>query len=233
MLPGEGEPVPELPPPPRPPDPPAARLRGWTADRWVALPASRRWQLVAAGLAVVVGVLVGGLAWQRQSAGLPELDLPTAEAVRPAGREPVFVHGAGALVRPGLYRLPAGARVADLIEAAGGPTADGDVHQLNLAARVNDGDRVYVPRVGEAPPPGSGVAGDVPSAAGDTAAAKLDLNTATQDQLEDLPGVGPSTALAILDERKRRGRFKSVEDLLEVRGIGPAKLDQIRDLVRV
>lgn len=224
--------MPELPPPPRPPEPPAARLSGWASDRWQALPSARRWQLIATGLAVAVAVLVGGVVWQRQTSRLPELDLPTAESARPAGREPVFVHGAGALARPGLYRLPAGSRVADLIEAAGGPTGDADVHQLNLAARVNDGDRVYVPRVGETAPAGSAFGAD-PSSGGAGASAKLDLNTATQDQLEDLPGVGPATAAAILDERKRRGRFKTVEDLLEVRGIGPAKLDQIRDLVRV
>lgn len=220
--------MPELPPPPKAPPTPAARAQSWTADRWSALAVTTRRRVVAliAGLgvvALVVAALVGSGPGRQPEVRLPDAAAPAA----PAGREPVHVHGAGALVRPGLYRLPAGSRVADLIDLAGGPAADADVHQLNLAARLSDGDRVYVPRVGESHAPGG--AGDASEADGGL----LDLNAATQRQLEELPGVGPATASAILDERKRRGRFKSVEELLEVRGIGPAKLDQIRGLVRV
>jgi len=141
----------------------------------------------------------------------------------------VVVHAAGAVVHPGVYELPAGARVTDLIDAAGGATPDADLDQLNLAAPVTDGERVYVPRVGETV---------VPVASGGTegaaaAAGPLDLNLATLDQLDELPGIGPATARAILDERERRGGFRAVDDLLDVRGIGPAKLEAIRDLVTV
>lgn len=226
--------MPELPPPPSAAPSPSVRAQAWATARWVGLSPQTRRRVVGGALAAVV---IGGMAvlLVRPSVGPPpEVRLPEASAPSdaPAGREPLHVHGAGALLRPGLYRLPAGSRVADLIEAAGGPTADADVHQLNLAARVSDGDRVYVPRTGEAGEPAAEAAGPG-GAAGAERGGKLDLNSATQGQLEELPGVGPATATAILDERKRRGRFKSIEELLEVRGIGPAKLEQIRGLVRV
>lgn len=146
----------------------------------------------------------------------------------------VMVHAAGAVRSPGVYRLRAGARVADLVELAGGPLDDSDLDTLNLAATVADGERVYVPRVGEAvpEPPATGEGG--PGASPATAAGGVvDVNTATAEQLDTLPGVGPATAQAILDERDRRGRFDSVEDLLDVRGIGEAKLEALRDLVTV
>jgi len=140
----------------------------------------------------------------------------------------LVVHVAGAVARPGVYRVAAGARVADAVDVAGGALADADVHRLNLAAPVVDGERVYVPRVGEVVP----LALDGGSSADDPAG-PLDLNTATLEQLDALPGVGPATAQAIVDERERRGGFRSVEELLDVRGIGPAKLEQLRDLVTV
>lgn len=221
--------MPELPPPPQAPAPPADRVRTWLIDRWGALPSDVRRRVVG-GCAGAAVLLVAIVLIARPAVGPPpEVRLPSAAdpATPPVGREPVHVHAAGALARPGLYRLAAGSRVADLVEAAGGPLPEADVHQLNLAARLSDGDRVYVPRAGEV------AAGDEPGPASEGTGGRLDLNAATQAQLEDLPGVGPATATAILDERKRRGRFKSVEELLEVRGIGPAKLEQLRDLVRV
>jgi competence protein ComEA len=140
----------------------------------------------------------------------------------------VVAHAAGAVNAPGVYRLDAGARVTDLIDAAGGPTPDADLDRLNLAALVADGERVYVPRVGEVV-----AATDLPNAEADAPAGPLDLNTASLAQLEELPGIGPATAQAIIDERDRRGGFTAVDQLLDVRGIGPAKLDAIRDLVTV
>jgi competence protein ComEA len=145
------------------------------------------------------------------------------------------VHVAGAVVRPGLVRLPAGARVADAVDAAGGLRPDADLDRLNLAAPLTDGQRVWVPIVGQDAPPevdpsggsggGSGAGGGVP--------AIVDLNTASATELESLPGIGPATAQAILDQRHRVGRFRSVDDLLDVRGIGPSKLAALRDRVRV
>ena len=143
----------------------------------------------------------------------------------------IFVHAAGAVRQPGLHRLPAGSRVADLIEVAGGVDDSIDLDRINLAAPISDGERVYLPRRGEvvpAPVQAASEAGGTTENAG-----PLDLNTATQQQLEDLPGVGPATAVAILSTRSSKGRFSSVDDLLDVRGIGTSRLDQLRSLVTV
>ena len=179
---------------------------------------------------VVVGACVV-LVSVRGAAPQTELLIPRATATTATSSHELYVHVAGAVARPGLYRVRAGSRVADLLDAAGGPTADADVHQLNLATKVDDGQRVYVPRTGEAPAPGPGGDGTVgPSV---EQSGPLDLNTATQPQLEELPGVGPSTAKAILEYREKNGRFRAVEELLDVRGIGPAKFAEIEPLVKV
>ena len=157
------------------------------------------------------------------------------------GRDPattaaavVQVHAAGAVVAPGVHRLPAGARVADLVAAAGGLTPDADVDRVNLAAVLVDGSRVYVPRRGESSVPN--VPAEVGAGGGagpSTPKGPVDLNTATVEELDTLPGVGPTTAQAIIDHRTRNGPFRSVDDLAKVRGIGPAKLAELRPLVTV
>jgi competence protein ComEA len=160
-------------------------------------------------------------------AGGPDDPAATTTSTAPAPAE-VLVHAAGAVRVPGVYRLDAAARVADLVEAAGGPLEDGDLDRLNLAAPLTDGERVYVPRVGEV-----GAEAAVAGAVADESSRLVDVNTAGAEQLESLPGVGPATAQAILDERERRGSFATVDDLLDVRGIGPAKLEALRDRVTV
>jgi competence protein ComEA len=156
---------------------------------------------------------------------------PTSDASS-TSTEPAVVAAAGAVLHPGVYKLPAGSRVIDVIAAAGGAATDADLDRVNLAAKVTDGQRVYVPRKGEAGDPGA-VAGDASAGGGDSAAAIVDLNSATEEQLESLPGVGPATAKAILDYRTQHGRFRSVNELLNVRGIGESKLAQLRPHVRV
>lgn len=140
----------------------------------------------------------------------------------------VVVHVAGAVGRPGVYELRAGSRVDAALTAAGGPSGSADVDVLNLAAVVADGARVYVPEVGEAVP----ATAPVSVAAGDPVAlGPIDVNSATVDALETLPGVGPATATAIVTDRDTNGPFVSVDDLERVPGIGPAKLAALRDLV--
>jgi competence protein ComEA len=152
------------------------------------------------------------------SSPVPAIAAPITASVE------VMVQAAGAVVTPGVYRLPLGARVQDVIMAAGGPTGAANLQAIALASKLVDGQRVYVPAVGEA-------VGAEPAPPGP--APPLDLNQATLEQLETLPGVGPTTAQAIIDYRTRHGPLSSVDDLLEVRGIGPAKLDGFRDLVTI
>ncbi|HEX6236003.1 MAG TPA: helix-hairpin-helix domain-containing protein [Acidimicrobiales bacterium] len=154
-------------------------------------------------------------------------------AARGDGPDRVVVHVAGAVASPGVQRLPAGARVVDAVEAAGGPTAEADLDRLNLAAPLADGQQVYVVRVGEEPPAPPGGIGAGGAGAGGGTAALVDVNTAASEQLETLPGVGPATAAAIIAHRQEHGPFTSVEQLIEVRGIGEVKLAELRDLVTV
>jgi len=136
----------------------------------------------------------------------------------------LVVHVAGAVVEPGVLTLPEGSRVVDAVQAAGGATPDAAPDQLNLAAAVRDGQRIYVPRVGEQVP------SEEPSG---ISAGPVDLNTASASDLDELPGIGPSLAAAIVSHREQHGRFTSVEQLAEVPGIGEAKLAVLRGLVTV
>lgn len=192
-----------------------------------------------AGL-VLVAVLVG-LWLTRPPAPPPEVDLPFATTVAttapttstsPAPTE-LVVHVAGAVARPGVLRLEVGARVIDAVDAAGGLTSEADGTRLNLAAPVVDGERVYVPATGEPMPAAIGPSGGGGGGATGEAAGPLDLNAADVEALDGLPGIGPATAQAIVDHREQIGRFTSVDQLLDVRGIGPAKLEELRPLVRV
>jgi competence protein ComEA len=145
----------------------------------------------------------------------------------------IVVHVAGAVAHAGVVELGANARIIDAIEAVGGAQPDGDLDRLNLAAKLADGERVYVAKVGQADP-GVGVA--TAGGAGVTTGApgaKINLNTATQAQLESLPGIGPTYAQAIITERQARGGFKSVNELRNVRGIGDKRFSELEPLVTV
>ena len=142
------------------------------------------------------------------------------------------VHVAGAVARPGLYHFPAGSRVADALARAGGRLPGGDLDRLNLAARLVDGQKILVTRRGDPPPPVE-MAGAGDEFAGVGPGETIDLNTADLAALDSLPGIGPATARAILEERNRRGGFRSTRDLLRVPGIGEGRFARLKDRVRV
>jgi competence protein ComEA len=150
------------------------------------------------------------------------------------GARRAYVHVAGAVRRPGLYRLPHGARIATALELAGGPRPKADLTGVNLAARIEDGQQILVPRRGAAAAAAtaSGSATSSP-AAGATAgpAARISLATATQAQLEALDGIGPALAQAILAYRDEHGGFRSIEELQEVDGIGEQRFAALREAV--
>ena len=145
----------------------------------------------------------------------------------------VFVHVLGQVVTPGLYEVPAGSRLVDVVAAAGGFTADADQGGVNLARTVADGEQVRVPAVGEEPPASEGGGAAAGGAAPGSGAADglVHLGTATAAELETLPGVGPATSAAILAWRDEHGGFRTVDDLLEVPGIGEKTLEKLRPLV--
>lgn len=165
--------------------------------------------------------------------GLPDGagDLRGTEDGVPAGDDvDVVVHVVGAVAEPGLVRLDAGARVADALDAAGGPTAEADLTAVNLARAVVDGEQIHVPVPGEALAPATGGdgAGGVGGGTG-----LVDVNRADAATLETLPGVGPVLAQRIVAWREEYGPFRHVDDLGEVSGIGPKVLEGLRDHVRV
>jgi competence protein ComEA len=184
----------------------------------------RRLAGVAVALAVVLVLVVrhfgGGAA-----AAPAVAPVRPARAARPAAAKLLVVDVAGAVRRPGLYRLPAGSRVDAALAAAGGATSKAQLDAVNLAAPVADGEQIVVPARG----PG-GAAAAAP-AAGSSPSAPIDLNSATLEQLEALPGIGPVTAQKILDYRRQHGAFHSVDELQGVPGIGPSHMAQLKGLV--
>lgn len=233
---------------PVPPSSPGDRLRNWLAWFGVA-------RLIAASFATML--VCAGAFWLVRSpappteaslpranptaTSLPDVVVPSAPWLAadgtevgeesPASSAPLVVHVAGAVLTPGVYELSAGARVRDALVAAGGPNADADSDVLNLAAPLGDGTRVYVPVKGEETDAPLVSGGSPDESVSDAARGPLDVNRANAAELDELPGVGPATATAIVTERERNGPFPSVDDLERVPGIGPAKLAALRDLV--
>jgi competence protein ComEA len=237
-------PVAADPPRPEPLAPLTARWEQWRRDP----------RLVTAGLALVA--LAAGAWWVRLSVSepsgataKPKTETTTedtrASTTTAAARVTTTTGGVlivdvvGAVHHAGVVSLPATARVIDAVNAAGGALPSADLDRINLAAHLVDGMRIAVPRRGVASDPagptsdpgGGGVSG--PSGGTPTPSAPLDLNTATETQLEALPGIGPSLAQAIVAEREREGGFHSVDDLRRVRGIGDVRFAQLRPLVTV
>jgi competence protein ComEA len=191
---------------------------------------ARHRRTLLAGLVLVLGVLVVGqrLGGSTGSGAAPAAARAPVEtppgggaAVAPSGE--LVVDVVGAVHRGGLYRLPAGSRVADAVRMAGGVTPRAQLELLNLAAPLADGEQVLVPR--------AGAAGTVAAPGATTPTAPLQLSVATPEQLDTLPGIGPAMAARIVQYRQAHGTFRSVDDLAGVPGIGPAKLAALKGLV--
>jgi competence protein ComEA len=244
-------------------DPPDTSLSRWLPEAkpgndagWLAAIRADpgRAGVIALGAVGVIAVLVTVFTLVRDkpppvtSAKLPPVQMvssasptPTAE---PEAAGPVVVSVVGLVHKPGLVTLTAGARIADAIDAAGGALDGADLIGLNMARRVADGEQITV---GIAAPPGEPTtmgssvssgpsttpAPGAPSTGEGSPGGLVDLNTATVEQLDTLPGVGPVTAAAIVAWRDANGRFTSVDQLGDVDGIGPARLEKLRDLVHV
>jgi len=212
-------------------------------------------------LVILLGVLIAslGIAFYRRgraveadlsisppapAAPLAKKQTPTAQIPAPSVPEqsqPIVVHVAGDVAKPGVYRLPPDARVEDAVKAAGGANESADVNSLNLAAPVQDGSRVYVPVKGETLPATSAQNSGSRHRHSSQHAAKfthpgkesINVNTASADQLQRLPGVGPAMAARIVQYRKETGAFTDPEQLMEVSGIGPKKFARMKPFVRV
>lgn len=194
---------------------------------------------VAVGLAasaVVVAVVIAAVIVRSGTTAAsepPPVSVPAAVAVptTTTSGPGVVVQASGAIRSPGVYRLPIGARVVDLLERAGGPTPELDLDRVNLAALLVDGQRVWLPRVGESPPAAVGPSSG--SGSSSSSPALVDVNHAGIEQLDTLPGIGRTIASAIVADREKRGVFRSVDDLLRVKGLTRSKVDAIRDLVLI
>jgi competence protein ComEA len=189
----------------------------------------RRPPTAVLGAAAIAAVALFGAVALYLAAGGAQAPViaPPAVSVAPTGSPSataVIVHVAGRVASPGVYELPVGSRVADAIEAAGGPLRDAAVDALNLAEVLVDGARIEVPGRGASPV-------DAVPAPASSGAPVVGLNAADQAQLESIPGIGPVTASAILAHRAEIGGFTSLEQLLEVSGIGPATFESIRPYV--
>jgi competence protein ComEA len=197
----------------------------------VSIAISRSTALVGVCVALALLALVGQRLAQAGAAQEPEVVSVPLESVAAApARALLVVHVVGEVRRPGLYRLRDGARIADAVRRAGGARRGADLAALNLAAPLVDGVQVLVPArvrgAGTAQPTGSSATG-----AGAEPLGPISLSSASVEELDELPGVGPITAQKIVDYRSEHGPFASVEDLDAVPGIGPTRIEQLRDLV--
>jgi len=177
-------------------------------------------------IGVLIGLVLGAVLWivVRAPSGEKVTILPPPTAA------PFIVEVSGAVPRPGVYDLAEGSRVNDAVEAAGGFLAEADKSTLNLAAPVTDGQKLEIPFLAGMEPPAAIVENPIiPTLTADL----IDINTATLQELDSLPGIGPTLAQAIIDYRDENGPFYDIEDLIFVDGIGESTLDGIRDLITV
>jgi len=182
-------------------------------------------------LKILIGILVGFvlagvlLLLSRRPTGT------VIPLVPPPTESPIVVHVVGAVPRPGVYEFPKKARVRDAIDAAGGLLTDADITFLNLAAPLEDGQQLEIPYVGGTPIAPAATAAPVTGVPPN--ADLVNINTATLEQLDALPGIGPTFAQRIVDYRTEHGPFQSINDLMNVAGIGPTTFEKIKNLITV
>ncbi len=158
---------------------------------------------------------------------------PTATPLPTPTPRPLRVYVSGAVVRPDVYELTHDSIVRDAIDAAGGPTGEADLNRINLARRVHDEEQIYVPQKGEESLPVSLPSGPSSPSPSGQGGGKVNINTATAEELDTLPGVGPAIAQRIIDYRTAHGPFQSIEDIKNVRGIGDATFEELKDKITV
>ena len=220
---------------PRSSDPPAASVASWRR-RLIDFVEFRPREALALGVACLAIVAGAAFAYARSlpSGAARPLATPVAapSSTASAAGGGLVVDVEGAVRSPGVYTLPAGSRVIDALRAAGGAGPGADVRSINLARPIGDGERVYIPRKGEAPAPDAagGSGGGSSGGGGD---GKVNLNTASESELESLPGIGQVLAQRIVDYRTQHGPYRDVKDLLKVEGIGQKKFDSLKDYVTV
>lgn len=199
-------------------------------NRW--LEQNRLPVFAAIGLALVAAITGLLLRYQRPAPITIEPPPPTAVPTPTPTPGPILVYVSGAVAIPEVYALPAGSIVRDAVLAAGGLTSEADPDRINLAQRLNDGDHVHIPRVGEAASaPATEETASESTAATPTPSGPININTATQEELEWLPGIGPALAARIIAYREAHGPFTSPEQIQNVSGIGPAKYADIKALI--
>jgi competence protein ComEA len=158
---------------------------------------------------------------------------PTATPPPTPTPRPLCVYVSGAVTHPDVYELPYDSIVKDAIEAAGGPTDEADLDRINLARRVYDEEQIYVPQKGEESLPVSPPSGPSLHSPSSPGGGKVNINTATAEELDTLPGIGPSLAQRIIDCRTTNGPFQSIEDIKNVRGIGDVTFEELKDKITV
>lgn len=184
---------------------------------------------------LLFAVVLGGTIFMLRRSEPPPLTIVSPTPRPTATIAMVIVDVRGAVAKPGVYTLPVGSRVQDVLAQAGGALSNAETRPLNLARKLNDGEQLYVPTVGEVAPTPAPAAVPAKSGASSTKApiGKININTASVEELDALPGIGPALGQRIVDYRTQNGSFGTIEDLKKVRGIGDKSFEEIKGLITV
>ena len=192
---------------------------------------SRKEQYIISALLILLTLLGGLLIYNYGTTKETEPILTENQNSKSSENAELIVHVCGEVEKPGVYRLSVGKRVVDAVAAAGGVTAGGDLDKLNLAASLEDGQKIYLPAFNSSPISPATAKTSQAQGTGVGNVSLVNLNLANQQELESLPGIGPALAKRIVDYRSQQGSFNSVDDLRKVSGIGEKKFEQLKDLV--